>query len=118
MRDRQPERLRRLEVDDQLELGGLLDGQVGGLRALENLIRVDGCLPELGRKVRPTGHEAPGLRLLPVPIHRRQPVLYREIGEPCPVARKHRVSHDEKGPRTLPGHRREGAVELPEAARL
>jgi len=29
--DRQPERLGGLEVDDQLELGGLLDGQVGRL---------------------------------------------------------------------------------------
>ena len=29
-RDRQAERLGGLEVDDQLELGGLLDGEVGG----------------------------------------------------------------------------------------
>src|SRR5882724_10528645 len=34
LRDRQAERLGRLEVDDELVLGGLLDGQVGGLRAL------------------------------------------------------------------------------------
>ena len=31
LRDREPECLRRLEVDDQLELGRLLDGKVGGL---------------------------------------------------------------------------------------
>src|SRR5438445_2462137 len=30
LRDRQPERLGGLEVDDQLELGGLLDGKIGG----------------------------------------------------------------------------------------
>ena len=36
-RDFEAERLCSLEVDHQLELGGLLDGQVGGLRALENL---------------------------------------------------------------------------------
>ena len=33
-RHRQPERLGSLEVDDQLELGRLLDGQVAGLGAL------------------------------------------------------------------------------------
>src|SRR5262249_34354641 len=33
-RDRQAERLRGLEVNRQLELGGLLDGGVGGVRAL------------------------------------------------------------------------------------
>jgi hypothetical protein len=30
LRDRQPERLRGLEVDDQLEVRGLLDGQISG----------------------------------------------------------------------------------------
>jgi hypothetical protein len=33
LRHRQPEGLRGLEVDDQFELGGLLDGEVGGLGA-------------------------------------------------------------------------------------
>jgi hypothetical protein len=37
LRDREPERLRGLEVDDQLELGRLLHGQVGGSGALEVL---------------------------------------------------------------------------------
>ena len=37
LRDGEPERLGGLEVDDQLELGGLLHGQVGGLGALEDL---------------------------------------------------------------------------------
>jgi hypothetical protein len=37
-RDRQAEGLRRLEVDDQLKLGGPFDWQVCGLGALENLI--------------------------------------------------------------------------------
>src|SRR6266436_3978726 len=44
-RDRQAERLGRLEVDDQLELGGLLDGQVAWLCALEDLVHVDGAAP-------------------------------------------------------------------------
>src|SRR5882762_4288092 len=35
--DRQPERLRGLEVDDELELRGLFDRQIGGLGALRIL---------------------------------------------------------------------------------
>src|SRR5262247_4798490 len=37
LRDRQPERSRGLEVDHQLELGRLLDREVAGLGALEDL---------------------------------------------------------------------------------
>src|SRR5712691_6505204 len=44
LRDRQAERLRGLEVDDQLELGRLLHRQVGGLGALQDLIHVRGGL--------------------------------------------------------------------------
>jgi hypothetical protein len=33
-REGEPERFRSLEVDDQLEPGGLLDGQIGGLSPL------------------------------------------------------------------------------------
>ena len=39
-RDGQAERVGGLEVDDQLELGGLLDRQVGGLRAFEDLVNI------------------------------------------------------------------------------
>jgi hypothetical protein len=37
IRDRQPERLRGPEIYDQLELRGLLDGQVGWLGTFEDL---------------------------------------------------------------------------------
>src|SRR5882724_6242440 len=39
-RDRQPERLGGLEVDDQLELRGLLHREIGRFRALENLVYI------------------------------------------------------------------------------
>ena len=38
LRDREPERLRCLEVDDEVEAHRLLDGEVGGLGALENAV--------------------------------------------------------------------------------
>lgn len=41
LRDREPERLRGLQVDDEFKLGGLLDREVGGLGALEDLVDVE-----------------------------------------------------------------------------
>ncbi len=40
-RNRQPQRLRDFEVDHQLQLRGLLHGEVGGLGALEDLVHMD-----------------------------------------------------------------------------
>src|SRR3989442_9411747 len=61
LRDRQAERLRRLEVDYKLELRGLLDWQVGGLNAFENPINVSRGASPAVEKTRPVGHEATSL---------------------------------------------------------
>lgn len=45
-RDGEAQHFRSFEVDDQLEFGRLLDGHVGGLRAFENLVNVDGGTAE------------------------------------------------------------------------
>src|SRR5436190_1712437 len=42
LREREADGFRRLGVDDELELRGLLDGQIGGLGALEELVDVAG----------------------------------------------------------------------------
>jgi hypothetical protein len=41
-RDREPKCFRGLEIDSQIELGRLLNGQVGGPRALQNLVHIAG----------------------------------------------------------------------------
>src|SRR3981189_1978375 len=49
LRDRNAERLGGLQIDDQLELRRLLDGKVGWLRALEDLVHVcGGASDEIG----------------------------------------------------------------------
>ena len=48
LRDRQPERLRGLEIDHKLEFGRLLDGEIGWLRAIEDLVHVGGGAPRSG----------------------------------------------------------------------
>src|SRR5215831_9066142 len=65
LRDREPERLGRLEVDDELELGGLLDWQVGGLSALEDLVHVAGGATEDVSRVHPIGHQTPEFHHFP-----------------------------------------------------
>src|SRR5215468_6582608 len=52
LRDGEPERLGGLEVDDQRELRGLLDRQVTGLGALEDLVDIDSGAPPQISEVR------------------------------------------------------------------
>jgi hypothetical protein len=56
MVDREAERLRGLQVDGQLELGGLLDRQIGGFSAFENAIDVVRGAADLLDKVRAVRH--------------------------------------------------------------
>jgi hypothetical protein len=69
-RDREAERLGRLEVDDQLELGRLLDGEIAGLGAFQNLVHVGRGAPKQIGAVRSIGHEAPDLDEFPERVHR------------------------------------------------
>jgi hypothetical protein len=63
----------------KLELGGLLDRQVGGLGAPEDLNHDGPSLPPHRRKTGPVGHETPGLRVFFPLVDGRKPVLGRKI---------------------------------------
>ena len=52
-RNRQAERFRRLEIDHQLELHGLLYGEVARLGAFENLVHEADGAPELRETIWP-----------------------------------------------------------------
>src|SRR3990170_2062804 len=73
-RDREVERLRRLEVDHQLEFGRLLDGKLGGPDALEDLDDVAGSAAEEIDVVGPVTHQAAGFHPIRVGVNRRQPM--------------------------------------------
>jgi hypothetical protein len=53
-----PERLGSFEVEDQLELGWVLHGQIGGLRALEYAIDIERRSPPDVSAIGPIGNEA------------------------------------------------------------
>src|SRR5215470_15939591 len=63
-RYRQAEGFRGLQVDEQLELGGLLHGKVGGLGALEDLVNIGRSAPEALAEIDPVCHETTGLRIV------------------------------------------------------
>ena len=74
-RDRQPERLRGLEVDDELKFRGLLDGEVSGLRTIENLVHLGCRAPKQILRLYAVSHQAAGVRKLREWIHSRQSLL-------------------------------------------
>ena len=63
----------------QIEFGGLLHGQVGGLRALQDFGYVTSGSPEHVLQVRPVGYQATVDGKLPRPVHRGQPSLCGEL---------------------------------------
>src|SRR5260370_25134675 len=84
-RDRQAEGLGGLEVDDQLELGGLLDREVGGSGPLEDLVNVLGGATIQVQHISAIGYEASRIHIGSELVNRREPMLAREIGEDLPV---------------------------------
>src|SRR5262249_891855 len=56
--NREPERPRRVEIDYELEHGGLLDGKIGGLGPLDDTVNQARRLPAELRLVRPIAREA------------------------------------------------------------
>ena len=84
-RDLETERLGGLEVDDQLELCWLLDGQVSGFRAFEDLVHVHGRTAEQVEVIGTVADECSGLGVLPRLSRHRQPVHEREIGNALAV---------------------------------
>src|SRR5712691_1381830 len=73
-RESEAERLGGLEVDDQLELGGLLDGEVPRLGAFQDAVHIVRSTAKHLRKARPIGHQPARLHKLPLAEEGRQTV--------------------------------------------
>src|SRR5215472_1506448 len=81
LRDRQSEGLGGLEVDDELELGGLLYREVAGLRPLQNLVHVCRSAPIDVSPKWSIGHEAALIDKQPHGVHGREPVPRCQVHE-------------------------------------
>src|SRR6266851_562655 len=88
--------LRGLEVDDQLELGRLHDGQVGRLLALEHPARVDAGLPIGIEQARSVAHQAAGVDVPPPWVDGGYRMTCRQNDEQGGQAREKRIGADEQ----------------------
>jgi hypothetical protein len=71
--------LRRFQIDDELELLRLLDGQIYGLGPFENFIHVDSGAPVQVAQTHAVTHKRAGFHSSSAFVYRREPVLYREV---------------------------------------
>ena len=81
--DREADLLGGFEIDDQLELGGLLDGKIGWLRAFEYPVNIYGGAPKQVGGVRAVVHKAAGFRKFGLRVNRWEPALQREVCKLC-----------------------------------
>src|SRR3989442_8932764 len=95
--NRHAERLRGLEIDDELEPRRLLDGEIARLGALEDLDDITGGLSIDFRLVRGIADEPACFDLPPEGIHARQLMLRGEVGNLCALCpeQRPRVLDDE-----------------------
>src|SRR5262249_19586870 len=84
-RNREADLFGCFEIDDELELLRLLDWEITGLGAFQNLVRVCGraaVLVSIAGRIR---HQTPSVHSLWGAIHRWQPVLSRELDDTLQV---------------------------------
>jgi hypothetical protein len=82
-RDRQTDLLGSFQVDNQLELRRLLNGNIGSLGTFKDLVHVCGGAPPQIREIRSIGHKSPGFQKFSLAVYRREPVLAHEFYDLC-----------------------------------
>src|SRR5580765_5768049 len=100
-RNRQADLFCRFQIDDELELLWLLNWQVSGLRALQDLVHVGGGATVQVAKAHGVGHESPGFHNIRPPVYRRVLALYREVCKLCALRSEHGTSQQEDCVSTL-----------------
>src|SRR5262245_6796287 len=73
------DQLRRFQIVDELELGWLLDREIGRLGSFEDLIHVGGSAAEQISPGHAVGHKPTGFHKFRHVVYSREPVLYHEF---------------------------------------
>src|SRR6266436_6142053 len=118
LRNSQSEGPGGLEIDHQLERGGLLDRQIAGLGAFEDLVYVCGGTTESIGVVGAIAEKSPRLGVLPCRGHHRQLVRDGELRETPTVGDEGRVHGEDDGVGARALHGREGGIEFRLASRV
>jgi hypothetical protein len=106
------EGLGSLEIDDQLELGRLLDRKVAWFLTFEDSRDVNACLVLGVRKAGRIADQAPGDDELPKRVHRRNRVEARQRHQLFAAAIEKRGVREEKGFDSSLNECREGRIDL------
>src|ERR1700730_10268437 len=114
----QAECLRGLEVDDQLELGRLLNWKIRGLDALEDLVDVAGGSAKQVCEICPVGYEAARYDIFPISMKRLQPVDGGKGHNAFSIGTGERVFDRDQGVGVLLSRRFEGTLEVVGATHL
>ena len=96
------ERAGRYQIDDELELGGLYDRKVGGLRTLKYLTAVQSDLTKTVSDVGTVAHQPADFDELTTPISCRNPVARRQGRKLDAAADEERVAADKEGVGMVP----------------
>src|SRR5712671_1922956 len=91
------ERLRGLQVNDELDFDRLLDGQIARAGALQNLVNVEGRAPETSRTIDPVAHERSIRRPFARPSDDRPPLRCRQPEDALSLGNEDRASNDDEG---------------------
>ena len=97
------------QVYDEIELGRLLDRNIGGLRAPQNFVHIIASTPKHAGDIGTIGHESAGFDEIPITNHRRKPRALRQSVDVKPVDENERIGTHIQGLRA--------AVELLESGR-
>src|SRR5262245_15354921 len=92
----EPERSRGHEIDDEFELGGLHDRQVGRLGAFEDLTGIDADLTPHDRNIGSIAHQPAGFDLLASAVGRGNPLARRKRRKLDAPTDEERVGRDEQ----------------------
>src|SRR5262245_28524896 len=93
----QAERLRGLQVDDELELGRLQYRQLGGLAALEDDAGINADLTEHVCDAGAVAHQQAGFDHLTIGTTRRHPVPRRQRGKLAAATVEEAIASDQQG---------------------
>src|SRR5215470_4858723 len=111
-RHSEAERLGGLEVDDQLDFGGLLDRQVGGFLALENAARVEATQAKHIAEVVSVAHEPARGSEFGILVDCWNPMAERQCRELFGSAREECIGTNDESAGAQLDQGREGRIDL------
>ena len=86
-------RLRGGQIDDEIELGGLLDRDIARFRPAQNLVDIIGGASILVQGAWSIGHQTSSFDVVPIAVHRRQSRVERQGVDANAVGVYERVAH-------------------------